>query len=602
MVRMLSSSFRALPFGIAALAAIWVTFLGTAPQAKAAPDLRITKTAVDPVCEFGNLCRVNVVIRNHGRSFYRGPIAFTDATTPGLGPLTAYRPAPPWTCSRAGAKYRCVNANVSLPPRGRVTVTLEYRVRNKKARQARSCSAIVADYSQGTDYSVAAGQRALTAQGFRPGTADGQAGPSTRRAVRAFQRQHGLTVTGRFDDATFAALLGSRQPVGGKIVRGRGCVTIQVENPEDGFNFPTPGKCSIPGLYYNESTDACERIECAGGTVRNGACVCPDGEQNLGGVCGNLPGSLSDDCTGGRERQFGLCRCPAGTLWNRTTAVCDNVRHDCPQGQTWDVDQLRCISICPRGLPWNGETCVCPGDKFWDRKTGRCLDEEPVAEVPACPLPGQTRNRASGRCEFKDPVRCRGGTVRDGRCVCPEGKQNWGGVCGPRLSPGSCTGGRERKNFSCQCPDGTAWNPVAEQCQNVPRACPFGQTYDADRRRCARICARGKHWNGRRCVVCKPGQRWNQRTRRCAKPKEATPSQCRDIQRRRTDGGCCAQGTVARGNRCVKTRPTGLTCPAGAKKSGNRCICRRPARWSAARNICQCPRGSSFYRGRCVTN
>ena len=40
-------------------------------------------------------------------------------------------------------------------------------------------------------------QRLLAAQGYRPGPADGQMGPKTRSAIRAFQETRGLKTTGR---------------------------------------------------------------------------------------------------------------------------------------------------------------------------------------------------------------------------------------------------------------------------------------------------------------------------------------------------------------------------------------------------------------------
>ena len=52
---------------------------------------------------------------------------------------------------------------------------------------------------------VRALQRLLLRDGF-PVTVDGQYGPGTRKAVRAFQRGAGLPVTGTADDATQAAL------------------------------------------------------------------------------------------------------------------------------------------------------------------------------------------------------------------------------------------------------------------------------------------------------------------------------------------------------------------------------------------------------------
>ncbi len=54
---------------------------------------------------------------------------------------------------------------------------------------------------------VADAQRRLTELGYQPGPVDGSAGGRTATAVRAFQRDRGLDVTGRLDAATKAQLM-----------------------------------------------------------------------------------------------------------------------------------------------------------------------------------------------------------------------------------------------------------------------------------------------------------------------------------------------------------------------------------------------------------
>ncbi len=63
------------------------------------------------------------------------------------------------------------------------------------------------DKEQGLDErAVAAAQRALTQLGYAAGTADGVIGPSTRRAIMAFQKDHGLAEDGRLSLALAAML------------------------------------------------------------------------------------------------------------------------------------------------------------------------------------------------------------------------------------------------------------------------------------------------------------------------------------------------------------------------------------------------------------
>jgi Putative peptidoglycan binding domain len=49
-------------------------------------------------------------------------------------------------------------------------------------------------------------QLALTRRGYYRGTIDGDIGPASRAAIRAFQRDHGLPVTGHIDDPLLRAL------------------------------------------------------------------------------------------------------------------------------------------------------------------------------------------------------------------------------------------------------------------------------------------------------------------------------------------------------------------------------------------------------------
>jgi peptidoglycan hydrolase-like protein with peptidoglycan-binding domain len=93
----------------------------------------------------------------------------------------------------------------------------------------------LAEGAQGRD--VVALQTALAAQGFQPGTIDGEFGPLTGTAVTNFQRLRNLAVTGTADPATLQALglaqvetaaapIASAAPIAGQV----GSTTMQ---PQD---------------------------------------------------------------------------------------------------------------------------------------------------------------------------------------------------------------------------------------------------------------------------------------------------------------------------------------------------------------------------------
>lgn len=62
---------------------------------------------------------------------------------------------------------------------------------------------------------VTEAQQALKEAGFDPGAPDGVLGPQTRQAIRDFQRDRGLRVTGDLDPATRQALVKASAKSGG---------------------------------------------------------------------------------------------------------------------------------------------------------------------------------------------------------------------------------------------------------------------------------------------------------------------------------------------------------------------------------------------------
>jgi hypothetical protein len=62
-------------------------------------------------------------------------------------------------------------------------------------------------------------QQALIRAGAQGLVADGQFGPRSKEALRAFQRRKGLAASGEVDEATFRALFGPDLPYEGVTVR-----------------------------------------------------------------------------------------------------------------------------------------------------------------------------------------------------------------------------------------------------------------------------------------------------------------------------------------------------------------------------------------------
>lgn len=107
--------------------------------------------------------------------------------------------------------------NVQVPSRGNVSFEIEHAnaaalIVHRAEFGAGSTVGVLVEYEDSPidariDLQTVEGiQRALAALGFDPGPIDGDNGPVTQAAVRAFQRQAGLEANGIVDPLTRAAL------------------------------------------------------------------------------------------------------------------------------------------------------------------------------------------------------------------------------------------------------------------------------------------------------------------------------------------------------------------------------------------------------------
>ena len=91
-------------------------------------------------------------------------------------------------------------------------------------------------------------QTQLKARGFDPGSVDGQMGPNTLNAIKAFQRASGLSVDGRVGPNTQAALFGavvgsdSFEPPRGQRFNSRGTGYFPDASPMEGGFVDRVGK------------------------------------------------------------------------------------------------------------------------------------------------------------------------------------------------------------------------------------------------------------------------------------------------------------------------------------------------------------------------
>jgi hypothetical protein len=117
---------------------------------------------------------------------------------------------------------------------------------------------------------VAALQIALRARGLDPGPIDGVAGPRTRGALSAFQRNHGLRVDGSLDPATRRALGSRGRPLLGQRELAAGALGWDVAVLEFRLRRYGLPRRAIDGLFTRETSAALRRYQRRYGLVPDG--------------------------------------------------------------------------------------------------------------------------------------------------------------------------------------------------------------------------------------------------------------------------------------------------------------------------------------------
>ena len=158
-------------------------------------------------CTAGEACLVSFVLRSFGPSAFGGLTGLDfDASIPGARPAGVVEPG--WSCAPSDRAMACRKQLPELPPGAAAQVTLNLAVsRDARPGRYKACATLNWDAS-GPPRDLRAVQRELSRRGYDPGPADGAMGPRTRGAIRAFQGDRGLAITGRADEALKRALFG----------------------------------------------------------------------------------------------------------------------------------------------------------------------------------------------------------------------------------------------------------------------------------------------------------------------------------------------------------------------------------------------------------
>ena len=108
---------------------------------------------------------------------------------------------------------------------------------------------------------VAALQIGLRAHGFAPGPVDGVHGPLTTRALRSFQRKHGIRATGRVGRATRRALGARGRPLLGQRELGIGAIGWDVGVLEFRLRRYGLGRRAVDGTFTRRTAIALRRYQ-----------------------------------------------------------------------------------------------------------------------------------------------------------------------------------------------------------------------------------------------------------------------------------------------------------------------------------------------------
>jgi hypothetical protein len=552
-----------------------ISLLCDAGSANCPQDLGLLKLVTPDPCFTGGTCSFIVEVQNIGSAASAGPTVVTDTPDIGLGVPTTT--APGWACAPAGGGYSCSNP-AGIPPGGGAVFDLTFPVPAGYALPTvKNCAELAVGPPDNTiavnDHDCAIGSVPF------PDLAPGGATECTRG--------ESCTIDARIDNK-------GRLPFHGAAgLHGTLTPAVKITSIKTG----TPGfACSVTGngVYDCKGTN----LDLAPGTslpidivIDIPADFKPDAITHAKEMV--WPDRKVEDKNPKNDKQTSTITIVGATAPTPPTCTGGTVKNGacvCPKGMTpsqTGTNAFTCVKappqiVCENGTVKNGE-CVCP-DGFYPKKTGInafiCVKKPPEISCKygtvkngecVCPdgwYPKQTGANSFVCVKAPPEITCDGGRVKDNECVCPEGwypKQTGANsfVCVKAPPEITCDGGRVKDN-ECVCPDGydrkqTGTNAFV--CVKKPPeiTCDGGKVKDNE---C--VCPDGydRKQTGANAFIC------------VKRPPEIT----------------CGGGTVQNGQ-CV--------CPAGfaPKKTGNNaylCVSTLVCRGGTVQNNeCVCPAGSS---------
>jgi hypothetical protein len=512
-------------------------------------DLAVTKQAVDEQCSIGGPCSFTIRVTNNGPDVFERELSITDE----LPRYASWTASAPWTCDVTGSTATCTHPSIRLGAGEHVDLEISGRLPGDPPATVRNCAS-------------------FNWEGI------GYRGDGNVANDRACAEANVTTLISNLSLRTQAlgtCRLGAPCNIGMRI-RNTGRETFVGELGIDGRIEPALRVRQISALGPGWS---CQVTGAGAYQCRHNPITLAPGAQQSFRISAVVPADLTANEITHTVQLVWVDGKPDADAKDDVASVTIPLQ---------EVSQPVAPPVLPRctgGRYWNGKTCVCRQGYEWN---GR-------------------------QCQRIREVICRGGTVQDGTCVCPEGWRRTRDQrptghsivfrCNPPAPQIRCINGDVRNN-RCYCPKGWSRRRVDTN------------TYRCERPQVRILCEGGKVRDNR--CYCPRGWRTVRRGTnafRCVRP-QAQKIRC--VNGAVRNGQCiCPKGwrRLSRGRnnfRCV--RPQAQISCAGGTVRGGRCVCRRgyqarrigrntfrcvrsQGRLPQARIICS---GGRVQKGRCV--
>jgi hypothetical protein len=220
------------------------------PEGNEPPDLEKVKTG-PAQCVEGGICTFTITITNRGLGVWSGPLWELDTLPPGAT-LINYQPQPEWVCTQAAGTdlVDCMHDWITLNPGDSVTLTVDVQLAVGVTGPVDNCIEDVwlPSWDPNDPAVILVIEQALNGLGYAVGPIDGVLDAVTINAIRTFQADNGLPVTGVPDEAVIGLLFGGTAGLGGDAnpANDRSCHTVNVTP------LPPPPPAPVPDIQVRK--------------------------------------------------------------------------------------------------------------------------------------------------------------------------------------------------------------------------------------------------------------------------------------------------------------------------------------------------------------